>query len=184
MSSKRMNAHRHHLCSTLAIAILSSVCALADTPAVQPFTAEQTQGNVRVVLLKVDRSTVFSKAGFRSATNNTVHAIPGIGMTCVVEALGNEPKENWISPNVEVRVAGKRISDTPENISAGGFSALSEFTHFSSEDKPQVTNPKRAVVHKAWLRGLRVSSNKIDLHITAGFNKRTEAFVFKDIPVE
>jgi len=179
-----MNAYRHYFYSTLAVTMLSGSLTLAEPPAVRPFTAEQTKGSVRIVLLKVDRSTVFSKNGFQSPTNKIVHAIPGIGVTCVVEALGDEPKQNWISPNVEVYVAGKKLSDTPGNISAGGSSGLSEFSHFSSEDKPQVTNPKRTVVHHAWLRGLRVSSNKIDLHITAGFNKQTEAFVFKDIPVE
>lgn len=164
--------------------MLAALPALADTPAVRPFAAEQIVDNVRVVLLKVDRSTIFSKEGFRSPTNRVVHAIPGIGVTCVVEALGDEPKKNWITPNVEVRVGGKRISEVPENISPGGSSGLSEFTNFTSGDKPQVTNPKRAVVYKAWLRGLRANSKKIDLHITAGFNQQTEAFVFKDIPVE
>jgi hypothetical protein len=179
-----MNAHRHHFCPVLAALMLSAWTAFAGGLPVRPFTAEQIKGDVRVVLLKVECSTVFSKNGFQSQTNQVVHAIPGIGVTCVVEALGDEPKKNWISPNVEVFVAGKRISETPENISAGGNSGLSEFTHFSSEDKPQVANPKRAVVYQTWMRGLRVDSNKIDLHIAAGFNKQTETFVFKDIPVE
>jgi hypothetical protein len=179
-----MNAHLISTWLALAIAGVVGVNTRADGPPVKPFDHEQVKGDVRVVLLRVDRSTVFTKSNFQSETNTIVHAVPGIGITCVVEALGSEPKQKWLTPEVEIYANGRRLSETAENLAAGGTAGLSEFTSLVAENKPVVKDAKRAVVYKDWKRGLRVPSGKIDLHLTTGFNEHKETFVFKDIPLE
>lgn len=156
---------------------------------VAPYNPEQIQGSVRVVLLRVDRTTLFSDEGFRETKPQKIHAIPGLSFVYAVELLGDEPVKQWnvVGNGKPVSLNGKPIGDTtPENISGGGHGTSHEYEHYDwgIMRKPAVTNPKRTHVFESWERGLRVPGGKIDLRITTGFNDHKEEFVFKDIPVE
>ena len=160
-----------------------------STSRLRPYNPEQIKGNVRVVLLRVDRTTVFTDEGFREIKPQRIHAIPGLSVIYAVELLGDEPVKHWnlVSDGKLASVKGKTLGNTtPENIAAGGGDSSHEYEHYSwgMLKKPAVTNAKRTHVIEMWQRGLRVPSGKIDLRITTGFNDHHEEFVFENIPVE
>ena len=174
------------------VAVAALVCGAAVSSLkkpVAPYNPEQIQGNVRVVLLRVDRTTLFSDVGFMSTKPQKIHAIPGLSFIYAVELLGDEPVKQWhmVENGKSASLNGKPLSDTmPENISGGGARTSLEYEHYNwgIMKKPAVTNPKRTHVFEMWERGLRMPGGKIDLRITTGFNEHKEEFVFKDIPVE
>jgi hypothetical protein len=177
------------LALVVVAALVSGAAVSSLKKPVAPYNPEQIQGNVRVVLLRVDRTTLFSDEGFASTKPQKIHAIPGLSYTYAVELLGDEPVKQWImAGNGDlVSLDGKPIGDTePENISGGGNKSAFEYGQYiwGVLKKPAVTNPKRTHVFETWKRGLRVPGGKIDLRITTGFNEHKEEFVFKDIPVE
>ena len=101
--------------------------------------------------------------------------------------LGNEPVKHWNTVLNGKLASGKRLEETAiENLAGGGINSSKEYEHYDWAilKKPSVTNPKRTHVIEIWERGLRVSSGKVDLHITTGFNDRTEEFVFEGVPLE
>ena len=174
------------------VAVAALVCGAAVSSLkkpVAPYNPEQIQGSVRVVLLRVDRTTLFSDVGVTEAKPQKVHAVPGLSYVYAVELLGNEPVKKWnvIGNGNPVSLNGKPLVDTtPENITGGGLNGSHEYEHYNWGilKKPDVTNPKRTHVFQVWERGLRVPGGKIDLRITTGFNEHKEEFVFRDIPVE
>ena len=177
------------LALVVVAALVSGAAVSSLKKPVAPYNPEQIQGNVRVVLLRVDRTTLFSDDGFRSTQPQKIHAIPGLSYTYAVELLGDEPVKNWImiGNGNPVSLNGKPIGDTePENICGGGNKASFEYGQYiwGVLKRPAVTNPKRTHVFEVWERGLRVPGGKIDLRITTGFNEHKEEFVFRDIPVE
>jgi hypothetical protein len=176
-----MNLQRTTFILAAACTFVSQV--MADAPPTQPFEAVQVKGDVRVVLVSVARSVRFSAEGFRT-TNSVVHAIPGLEVTYLVEALGSSKSLKWVTQTSEVYADGKRIIDLPGNLAAGGSSGISEYRALPDAEKPSVSNPKRTVVHKEWLRGVKIPGKRMDLHIVTGFNEQKENFVFKEIPLE
>ena len=177
------------LALVLVIALASGAAVSSIKKPVAPYNPEQIQGNVRVVLLRVDRTTLFSDVGFMDTKPQKIHAIPGLSFIYAVELLGDEPVKHWnmVGNGNPVSLNGKPIGDTsPENLSGGGNKASFEYEHYNWGvlKKPAVTNSKRTHVFEMWERGLRVPGGKIDLRITTGFNEHKEEFVFKDIPVE
>jgi len=176
---------------TLAAAAVV-VCCAAVSSIYKPATLynpEQIKGNVRVVLLRVDRTTVFTDVGFRETTPQKIHAIPGLAVIYAVEVLGDEPVKhrNSVSDGKLVSINGKSISDTmPENLSGGGLVSSHEYERYNWGvlKKPAVTNPKRTHIEEIWERGVRVPTGKIDIRITTGFNDHKEEFVFENVPVE
>src|SRR5271163_3276681 len=116
-----------------AIAVLV-LCVAALSPSVKPlspYEREQTIGNVRVVLLKIERATVFTSQNVQDAAPDKSYPVPMIGVTYLVEVLGNEPitNRNMYSDSVEdISIGGHKVSDSalPENLlpgSAGNFIA-------------------------------------------------------------
>ncbi len=177
--------------STLVVIAAVACCAAVSSinKPVTPYNSEQVKGKVRVVLLRVDRTTVFSDEGFQETTPQKIHAIPGLSVVYAVELLGDEPVTHWntVSNDKLVWVNGKPLADTtPENLAGGGNQASNEYEYYNWRilKKPSVTNPKRTQVHEVWKRGLRVTSGKIDLHFTTGFNDHKEEFVFEGVPLE
>ncbi len=170
----------------------AAVLGAAVLPTVKPTVAynpEQVKNGVRVVLLRVDRTTVFSDQGFAKPDNAEIHAIPGLRLVYVIEALNDEPINNWltISDGKVVYLNGQPlVGGTPVNLSGGGYSGKHDYRHYAWEGirKPDVRDPKRAIVHDEWIRGLRAPNGKFDLHITTGFNDHKEEFVFESILLE
>jgi hypothetical protein len=98
-----------------AIAVLV-LCVAALSPSVKPlapYEREQTKGNIRVVLLKVERATVFTSQNVQGAEPGKSYPVPMIGVTYLVEALGSEPFKN---PNT--------YGDSAEGISIGSHGVL------------------------------------------------------------
>ena len=172
--------------AAVAVAVCSAAVSSINRP-VGPYNPEQIKGNVRVVLLRVDRTMVFSDAGLRENLAQKIYAIPGLSVVYVVEIFGNEPVKHWNTVLNGKIARGKRLEETAiENLAGGGLNSSKEYEHYDWAilKKPSVTNPKRTHVIEIWERGLRVSSGKVDLHITTGFNDRTEEFVFDGVPLE
>jgi len=175
------------------LAVVAAVTCVAAVSSINKpatlYNPEQIKGNVRVVLLRVDRTTVFTDVGFQETRSQKIHAIPGVGVAYAVELLGDEPVKHWntVSDGKLVSINGKSIADTmPENLSGGGLKSTLEYEHYNwgALKKPAVTNPKRTHVIEVWERGVRVPTGKIDLRITTGFNDHKEEFVFENVPVE
>ena len=177
----------------LILAVVAAVTCVAAVSSINkpatPYNPEQVKGNVRVVLLRVDRATVFSDEGFREGKPEKIHAIPGLSVVYAVELLGDEPVKhrNSVQNGKLVSVNGKPLVDAmPENLAGGGHSESREYEHYNWGvlKKPAVTNPKRTHVIEVWERGVRVPSGRINLRITTGFNDHKEEFVFENVPVE
>jgi hypothetical protein len=172
----------------LSVGFLGGAETIRDDKPAAPFQREQTKGLVRVVLLSVNRTTTFTSDGFKNEKNKDIHAVPGCEIVFVMEALGSEPVTNKISGETSVFVGKKDYTAiVAENISAGGSGGISSFQgHAWGEfgKKPEVSNPKRAVVYNDWHRGVRIPNGNVDLHITVGFNNHSEEFVFQNVPLE
>ena len=176
----------------VAIAFVGLLCAaktIRDARPVAAFEREQTKGFVRVALLSIERTTVFTNRGFRDEATEKVHAVPGFKVSYVVEALGGEPVTNKLSGDSSVLLDGKDLTElVPANLAVGGSAGWSSFEEASWGDfamKPEVQNPKRAhIYNKQWHRGVRVPNGRLTLRITTGFNGHKESFVFEGIPVE
>ena len=159
----------------------------ADLKPTTPYNPEQIKGGFRVVLVRVDRTTTFSKEGFTNPSNAATHAIPGLTVVYVVEALAAGPTPKWSHQMSSVYVKGKKLSEVAENLSDGGSSGVMEYRSHGwagAAQKPKVQDEKKVIVHKEWHRGMRVPNGKMDLHITIGADDKKEQFVFTEIPVE
>jgi hypothetical protein len=178
-----------------AIAILV-LCVAALSPSVKPlapYEREQTRGNVRVVLLKIERATVFTSQNVQGAEPGKSYPVPMIGVTYMVEALGNEPFKN---PNTygddveDISIGGHGVL-TPENLipgSAGSFtpgevSAPNLGLPYDSAELPKSFDKKRSWVEKTYVRAGSSQTGMMRFQLKAGFNDRPETFIFDNIPV-
>jgi hypothetical protein len=176
----------------LAIVVLVT-CVAALSPTVKPispFEREQTKGNVRVVLLKVERSTIFTSEGIRKPEQGKVYPVPTFGITYLVEALGDEPIKNWNADETdEDYVLGNRKvlddSTLPENLIPGSHGANHPPSLFANGPMalPKLTNAKRAVVKEIFLRAPPTPAGALRLKLKVGLNDKTEKFSFDGIPV-
>ncbi len=166
------------------------VCVAAISPVVKPLTPyerEQTKGNVRVVLLKVERTTIFNSEGINKPEKGKTYPAPYFGVTFLIEALGEEPVNIW-SGSAEMKIGGQYVSDEklrPDNLISGRYNANFDLMAFGSGaiEMPKVANRKRCVVTQCLDRVARNPSGTLQVTIEAGFNKKTETFVFDGIPV-
>jgi|GEM_PF-1965397 len=168
------------------------VAAISSHPSkIAPFEREQTHGNIRVVLLKVERMTLFTSEGIRDAVPGKIYPVPTFGVTFVAEALGKEPIKNWYSDDADedLTIEGKRISSDeifPENLIAGSRSDNSSFApSFGNgpEMRPKLADEKRAVVMERFIRYGQIPSGKLRLKLKVGINDHPENFVFDGISV-
>jgi hypothetical protein len=93
-------------------------------PSLMPYEREQTKGNVRVVLLKVERTTVFTSLNVQNAESGKSYPVPMLGITYLVEALGDEPFKhfNVYSYGGEISINGQKVDDEafrPQNLNGG-----------------------------------------------------------------
>jgi hypothetical protein len=166
------------------------IAAVSPSPKpITPFEREQTRGNVRVVLLKVERSTIFSSDGIRDAAPGKIYQVPMIGVTYMIEALGNEAVTNWISNEAseDILVNGRKIGDdsqTPENLIAGGSGGV-----FGGESRymngplqlPKSYDKKRSSFQERHERAQLQNGGTMRLKLTVGFNREKQTFIFDNI---
>ena len=120
-----------------------------DRPA-PAYNPEQTKGNVRVVLLRLDRTTVFTDDGFSNTHNVHLRAVPGWKVVYLVEPLGNEAIANAHGGWANGFVNGKALSESgAEDVVSGGTGGVHSYSSYHWEDgtrKPQVRDPKRTII--------------------------------------
>jgi hypothetical protein len=178
----------HNITAAIIAALgLAGASVAGELPPTAPYNPEMVTEDLRVVLVRLDRTTTFSTNGFRMEDNTEIHAIPGVTVVYLVEDLRRGPKRKWSYQKSVMYVQGKEVSEVAANLSAGGSSVLLEYDSpgwASPAEKPKVRDARRALVHKEWHRGIRMPSGKLDLHIKVSADGEEKEFVFKDVPVE
>jgi hypothetical protein len=175
-----------------AIAILV-LCVAALSPSVKPlapYEREQTIGNVRVVLLKIERATIFTSQNVRDAAPDKSYPVPMIGVTYLIEALGNEPIKNWLmnESDEDISIGGHKVLDAtimPENLISGSSGVLGSPSTYANgpEELPKSFNKKRSSVEEIHLRAEPSQTGMMHLQLKVGFNDHPETFIFDNIPV-
>ncbi|MBM3833331.1 MAG: hypothetical protein FJ403_08660 [Verrucomicrobia bacterium] len=178
----------------LACALAALVTCIAAVksrpPNITPFEREQVRGQVRVVLLKVERATVFTSDGVREGREGKVYPVPMFGVTYLVEALGDEPIKSWFSNHSydDYMVGNQRLDDgacLPENVVPGGSGFTLGLSHLDGPIAlPAFKERKRAYIGQQFIRAAQIPHGKLRLKIVAGINDHPEAFWFHDVPLE
>jgi hypothetical protein len=169
------------------------VCVAAVSPAMKPiapYEREQMKGNVRVVLLKIEHATIFSTAGISNPQPGKSYPVPVIGVTYLVEALGNELITNWntYATGEEISIGGRKISGDatfiPENLISGSTRTTSPISAVNnSMELPKSIDKKRSSVEEIYVRTASSQTGAVRLQLQAGFNGHTETFIFENIPL-
>ena len=156
----------------------------------ETYNPEQTQGEVRVVLLEVGQLTVFTDKWHSDPAESGVSAAPVFKVTYLVEvpeADGFGALAINTSNSVQIAVEDKVVSDeaVPEIVRdsssvAGGFDQSSVKSYLS---RPKTPAGKTGLVEETVLRGLRIEADHVDLTINLNWKKRNMTFDFKDVPV-
>jgi hypothetical protein len=182
-----------------AIAILV-LCAAALSPSIKPlvpYEREQTKGNVRVVLLRVERATIFTSQNVQGAEPDKSYPVPVIGFTYLVEALGDEPIKH---PNTygygtgeDISIGGHNVSenDLPENLIPGSAGSIipgqvsvgNLGLPNNSVELPKSFDKKRSWAEEIYVRATSSQTGLMRLKLQVGFNDRPETFIFENIPV-
>jgi len=175
-----------------AIAVLV-LCVAALSPSVKPlvpYEREQTKGNVRVVLLKVERATVFTSQNIRDAKPDRSYPVPVIGVTYLVEALGNELIKNWnvYSTGEEITIGGQKVeSDAfmPENLIRGSKGVTSPASAYGNRlgELPKSFDKNRSSVEEIHVPTGSSQRGMVRLQLKAGFNDHPETFIFDNVPL-
>ncbi len=182
-----MKSTFNHAFTVAGIMLASVEIAFSANVPLRTFDRERTQGSVRVVLLSVERTTFFTSQGVNSLSVNQIRAIPGLRVTCLVEALGGEVFTNKEIGKVAVmNESTNRVESRSEHVILGGSENVLSYDHFPFGEitKPPITDSKRTFIFRSWLRGMRVSGATVGLRITAGFNDHMETVEFKAVPLE
>jgi hypothetical protein len=178
-------------CVALA-AVFAGIAAMS--PAVRPlapYEREQTKRNVRVVLLKVERGTIFTTNGIRDPKPGMSYPVPVVGFTFLVEALGDEPIKNWISHETddEVLIGNRKARDDssmPDNLVAGGSGGINPALPYKNRqgiELPESFVEKRSFVHEEYERAVPSKTGTMRLKLITGFNDQKETFIFENIPL-
>lgn len=158
-------------------------------PPITPYEREQTKENVRVVLLKVERSIVFTSQNVQNAEPGKFYPVPMIGITYLVEALGDEPIKSWntYSDN-DISIGGHKISDNalmPENLIPGNDGVTSPASAYGNRlgELPKSFDKKRSSVEEIYVRAEPSQAGMMRLQLKAGFNDHPETFIFDNVPM-
>jgi hypothetical protein len=172
----------------IVMVILVAAAVSPATKPIAPFEREQTKGNVRIVLLKVERSTIFTSEGIRDAVPGKTYQVPTVGITYLIEALGNESVTNWITDENgdDILFNGHAISEstqTPENLVGGGSGGVygAESRYANSLLELPKYDKKRSSFQERHERAQLQGGGTIRLKLTVGFNREKQTFVFDNI---
>lgn len=149
-------------------------------PLATPYECTRTKGNVRVILVKVERATVFTAENVQDAKPGKVYPVATMGITYLVEALGNEPIKNWNVTTDEIAIGNHLVGSEamPANITPGSSSSIGP-----TETRPRRLSADRCYVEEAHIRCGSVPPGAATLTLKAGFNDETETFVFENVPL-
>ena len=178
----------------LSAMVLILACVAGALPKVKPlvpYEREQTKGNVRVVLLKVERATIFCTDGIRDPQPGKSYPVPTVGVIYLVEALGNEPIKNWNNNESDENliIGNQKVrndSSMPENLIAGGgggvYGSMTRYANGPVE-LPKGLNDRRVSVQEIHERAVPLKSNTMRVTLNVGFNDERQTFVFDNIPL-
>jgi hypothetical protein len=159
-------------------------------PPITPYEREQTKENVRIVLLKVERSTVFTSQNVQNAEPGKPYPVPMIGITYLVEALGDEPFKhfNVYSYGGEISIDGKKVDDNafrPQNLNGGGDGINSLPSVYGNRlgELPKSFDEKRSWIETVYVRTEPPHGAITQLKITTGFNDHPQTFIFDNVPM-
>ena len=159
-------------------------------PPITTYEREQTIENVRVVLLKVERSTVFTSQNVQNAEPGKSYPVPMVGITYLVEALGDEPFKhpNVYSYDGEISIDGQKVDDNafrPQNLNGGSDGVTSPASGYGNRlgELPKSFDKKRSWIEEVYLRTEPPRAGIAQLKITTGFNDHPETFIFDNVPM-
>jgi hypothetical protein len=161
--------------------------AAASTPAISPlapYECEQTKGDVRIVLIKVERATVFTSDNVQDPKPGKVYPVTTVGVVYRIDALGNEPIKNWNVTTDEIMIGTHRVGDgekLPTNITPGSAGSVGPLGN-EPRGLPAFDS-KRSAVQEFHVRCGPVPSGMATLTLRTGFNDKTETFVFTNVPL-
>lgn len=181
---------RHHLKATLIVgAIVALVGYAAAAQRQQPlpqFDPEKIAGDVRIVLLSVDRCTHFSAQYVGQPGNRQGYAIPGVRLAMLVEDLA-APLRDPVLADVAFYRDGQRLRNIPTEpgVVSGGYTDMDPYRENDAVGfaMPTVADPAHAFIRSEYLRGLQLGAGPVDIHITTGFGDEVHTFTFKNVPI-
>ena len=145
------------------------------------YQASQVRGQVRVTLLEIGRVTAFQPSG-----NLPASSIPGLRVVYLVECIGPDHIRNWVAkdPAYPLFVRGKKLQPRlPAGMPPGSNTQAIPFKEYQADRStlPAPEDPDRAAVYVSFHRGNIAPEGAVELHLTAGFNDRSDEFVFQDL---
>ena len=156
----------------------------------EPFSAEQTQGDVKVVLLEVAQLTVFTDKWHSDPQASGVSAAPAFKVTCLIEVPAAAAASALIlnpTNSVQITVEGKPAADElVPGISGVSSSHSMEFEQSclkSYLNRPPTPAGRTAVVEETVLQGMKIDADHVDLSLTLNWKKKDMVFEFKEVPV-
>jgi len=176
--------------TVLAVALVGIAAISPAAKPLVPYEREQTKGDIRVVLLKVERATFFVTNGIRNPLPGKFYPVPMVGVTYLVEALGDEPIKNWKDDQSYdgVMIGNRKVNDDasmPENLIGGLFVISYPISRYGAEPikLPKAAKDERRSVEEQYFRAVPLKSGTMQIKIKAGINDKTETFVFDNIPL-
>lgn len=148
-------------------------------------TVEQTQGDVRVILIAIEQGKTFLPFG---AQDQVQSGDSYVRVTYLIECLGEDTIKRTNGGSVSLWVAGDRksiaVSSTGHEISDSSVSKLGSTQGFYPFVLPAKLTVNRTYVEQSLFFGKLPSVEKAEVRINAGFNDKTYDFHFMDIPLK
>jgi hypothetical protein len=180
----------------LALAAVTALLAGGCRPNIPPqspsekYNPEQTQGEVRVVLLEAGQLTVFTDKWNSDAQASGVSAAPAFKVTYLIEV----PEADAFSALalnttnlLQIAVEGKIVSDEAVPGIVRGISSDSrgfgESSVRSYLSQPKTPAGRRALIEETVLHGVRIEADHVDLTLRLNWKKKDMVFNFNDVPV-
>lgn len=150
------------------------------------FQSTQTKGLVRLTILEIARTTTFHATDLQNMNSPSPTFIPGFKLVFMTEYLGNQEilGGNGSGGPSPVYINSHQVNPIyPPNLVPSQHTHYSAYNDFKWEHltKMPTENPNRTTIIESWYNGEHALSNKLDIHITSGFNGKTETFIFNDI---
>lgn len=165
----------------VSLIALAGMRALAGESRTYP--ADITHGNVRCVLMSVGQTTVFPHKDDhnqrQTAWNDNIKGVPCFTVTYLVEQIGDAPSAQFVGGGVELAAGGKQL-----RVGGGGYQKCFDYATFQSFldfGKPNVSNPKRAVIMQTVSFGAVPERQPLSLTIAAGFGQDVQKFQFDSL---
>ena len=190
-----LNQNKMFRVAVVLLIALAAVCGgyfafAAKQKPLATYNPEQIQGDVKVVLLRVGKLTMFTDKCFSDSQFTQTIGEPVFLVNYLVEV----PKKGAFagltlrgSQGLDIIRDGHSIIGQTEPGLIKAFNGDSQaFEKLSSRPDLRgrtIPDDKAALVEEDTLQGLNVSADQVDLHIKFGWNGKNMVFTFKDVPL-